>query len=172
MSTLESPQQQEGSPNVIPYSYSGPPLSPLHVSSPYDYGMHHSPLISSSTHQWDSNTVEPRGTDLYPSPSHSNSLPFGNFDPQSNTDTPWYSSDQGYSGLSTTPPTASFAAPGLPFLGLDYIRNYNSHGYSVGGEPDSLWQTFDAGAFGLDPELPFTLGDASSELLAGQHSSP
>ncbi|KAG2118968.1 fungal-specific transcription factor domain-containing protein [Suillus discolor] len=171
MSTLESPQQQEG-PNVIPYSYSGPPLSPLHVSSPYDYGMHHSPLVSSSTHQWDSSTVEPRGTDLYPSPSHSNSLPFGNFDPQSNTDTPWYSSDQGYSGLSTTPPTASFAAPGLPFLGLDYIRNYNSHGYSVGGEPDSLWQTFDAGAFGLDPELPFTLGDASSELLAGQHSSP
>lgn len=135
--------------------------------------MHHSPLVTSSTHQWDSHTVEPRGTDLYPSPSQSSSLPFGNFEQQSNTDTPWYSSDQGYSaGLSTTPPTASFAAPGLPFLGLDYIRNYNSHGYSVGGEPDSIWQTFDAGAFGFDPELPFTLGDASSELHEGQHSSP
>ncbi|KAG1892702.1 fungal-specific transcription factor domain-containing protein [Suillus subluteus] len=171
MSTLETPQQQEGGPNVMgspPYGYSGPPLSPLHVSSPYDYGMHHSPLVSSSTHQWDSNTVEPRGTDLYPSPTQSRSLPFSNFEPQSSSDTPWYSSDQGYSGLSTTPPTASFAAPGLPFLGLDYIRNYNSHGYSVVGEPDSIWQTFDAGAFGLDPDLPFTLGD----LHEGQHSSP
>jgi len=74
--------------------------------------------------------------------------------------------------MSATPPSASFAAPGLPFLGLDYIRNYNSNGYSVGGETESVWQNFDAGAFGFDPELPFTLGDAPSELHEGQHSSP
>lgn len=70
-------------------------------------------------------------------------------------------------GLSTTPPSATFAGPGLPFRGLDYIRNYNnpgpsSNGYSMGGNDiyqDALWQTFDPGAFGLDPEVPFSFGD-------------
>ncbi|OAX40653.1 hypothetical protein K503DRAFT_768378 [Rhizopogon vinicolor AM-OR11-026] len=177
MSTLETPQQQEGSSNLMgssPYSYSGPPLSPLHVTSPYDYALHHSPLVSSSTHQWDASPSESRGIDVYASPSQSSSLSYANYEAQSNTDASWYSgsSDQRYSALSTTPPSASFAAPGLPFLGLDYIRNYNPNGYSVVGEQDSLWQTFDGGAFGLDPELPFTLGDAPSELHEGQHSSP
>lgn len=68
----------------------------------------------------------------------------------------------GLSGLSTTPPTASFDAPGLPFRGLDYIRNYNPGGYSLGNDQDSLWQSFDAGAFGLDPDLPFSLPDLPS----------
>lgn len=174
MSTLETPQQQESSLGSPPYGYSAPPLSPLHVSSPYDYGMHHSPLVSSSTRQWDANPAEPRGVDLYSSPSQSSSLPYAHYEPQSNTDATWYtgSSDQGYSTLSTTPPTASFAAPGLPFIGLDYIRNYNSNAFSVGNDQDPIWQTFDAGAFGFDPELPFTLGDAPPELHDGQHSSP
>jgi hypothetical protein len=175
MSTLETPQQQEGSSNFMgsSYSYSVPPLSPLHVSSPYDYSMHHSPLASSSTHQWDANPSESRGIDMYSSPTQSHSFPYVNYEAQSNTDTPWYSgsSDQRYSALSTTPPSASFAAPGLPFPGLDYIRNYNSNGYSVGGDPDSVWHTFD-GTFGFDPELQFTLGDAPSELHEGQHTSP
>lgn len=71
------------------------------------------------------------------------------------------SSDMGgLSGLSTTPPTASFAAPGLPFRGLDYIRNYNPGVYSPSGDQD-LWQSFDPGAFGYDPELPFVLSDFS-----------
>ncbi|KAG1753815.1 fungal-specific transcription factor domain-containing protein [Suillus paluster] len=176
MATLETSQQQESSPNIMgspPYGYSAPPLSPLHVSSPYDYSMHHSPLISSSTRQWDTNPAEPRGVDLYSSSSQTSSLPYANYEPsRSNTDATWYggSSDHGYSTLSSTPPTASFAAPGLPFLGLDYIRNYNPNSFSVGVDPDSLWQSFDAGAFGYDPELPFTLGEA--ELHEGQHSSP
>ncbi|KAG6378489.1 hypothetical protein JVT61DRAFT_12749 [Boletus reticuloceps] len=42
MSTMETTQQQEGSPHLVgasPYNYTGAPLSPLHVSSPHDYGM-------------------------------------------------------------------------------------------------------------------------------------
>jgi hypothetical protein len=66
------------------------------------------------------------------------------------------SSDMG--ALSTTPPTASFAAPGLPFRGLDYIRNYNPGVYSTSSDQE-LWQSFDPGNFGYDPELAFALGD-------------
>ncbi|KAF9246983.1 fungal-specific transcription factor domain-containing protein [Melanogaster broomeanus] len=156
MSTMETTQQQEGSPRLMgaaPYNYTGTPLSPLHVPSPYDYGMmHHSPLASAGGHQWETSPGE-HAADMYASGSQPSTLPIPNMDPS------WYngSSDMGYTSLSTTPPTSSFSAPGLPFLGLDYIRNYNSNGYSVGGGQDSLWQTFDAGAFGLDPELPFTL---------------
>jgi hypothetical protein len=69
----------------------------------------------------------------------------------------------GMNGLSTTPPTASFDAPGLPFRGLEFIRNYSSGGYSAGdnfmGEPESLWQSYDPVAFNYNPDLPFTLGD-------------
>ncbi|EIW62114.1 uncharacterized protein TRAVEDRAFT_115809 [Trametes versicolor FP-101664 SS1] len=71
-------------------------------------------------------------------------------------------------GTGTTPPSAGFAAPGLPFRGLDYIRNYDPTSGSpnagagapyVGlGEQDQYWQPFDAGAFGVDPEVAFTLG--------------
>ncbi|GBE79261.1 fungal-specific transcription factor domain-containing protein [Sparassis latifolia] len=67
----------------------------------------------------------------------------------------------GVFGLSGTPPSSGFAAPGLPFRGLDYIRNFNP-GYS-NGEQDQLWHTFDPGAFGYDPEIPFTLGDIPAE---------
>jgi hypothetical protein len=78
------------------------------------------------------------------------------------------SSDMGgYSTLSTTPPTSSFAATGLPFRGLDYIRNYNPGVYSAGSDQDPLWQSFDPGAFGYDPELPFVLGDLSLDLQEG-----
>ncbi|KAF9231955.1 hypothetical protein BU15DRAFT_81796 [Melanogaster broomeanus] len=56
MSTMETTQQQEGSPRLMgaaPYNYTGTPLSPLHVPLPYDYGMHHSPLASAGGHQWE-----------------------------------------------------------------------------------------------------------------------
>ncbi|KAF9221902.1 hypothetical protein BS17DRAFT_796729 [Gyrodon lividus] len=177
MSTMETTQQQEGSPHLMgasPYSYTGAPLSPLHVPSPYDYGMHHSPLVTGSGHQWDANSGERRAVDMYASGSQPSSLPYATYEhhPPSSMDPSWYngSSDMGYTTLSTTPPTSSFPAPGLPFLGLDYIRNYNSNGYSAGGDQDSLWRTFDAGAFGLDPELPFTLGEPPSELHEEQQS--
>ena len=60
--------------------------------------------------------------------------------------------------MSTVPELSGFGGPGLPFRGLDYIRNYNG-GYTLGADQDGLWQTFDPGAFGLDPEIPFTLND-------------
>ncbi|KAF9237708.1 hypothetical protein BU15DRAFT_75700 [Melanogaster broomeanus] len=174
MSTMETTQQQEGSPRLMgaaPYNYTGTPLSPLHVPSPYDYGMHHSPLASAGGHQWETSPGE-HAADMYASGSQPSTLPYATYEQHSNMDPSWYngSSDTGYTSLSTTPPTSSFSAPGLPFLGLDYIRNYNSNGYSVGGGQDSLWQTFDAGAFGLDPELPFTLGEVIPEPREGQQS--
>ncbi|KAF5393813.1 hypothetical protein D9757_000221 [Collybiopsis confluens] len=68
----------------------------------------------------------------------------------------------GLTGLSSTPPGALFDAPGLPFRGLEFIRNYSSGGYSAGdnfmGE-ESLWQSYDPTAFNYHPDLPFTLGD-------------
>ncbi|KAI0637850.1 fungal-specific transcription factor domain-containing protein [Trametes polyzona] len=67
-------------------------------------------------------------------------------------------------GPGTTPPSAGFAAPGLPFRGLDYIRSYDptsgsgSSAFGGLGEQDQYWQTFDSSAFGGDPEMAFTLG--------------
>ncbi|KAF8450778.1 fungal-specific transcription factor domain-containing protein [Boletus edulis BED1] len=174
MSTMETTQQQEGSPHLVgasPYNYTGAPLSPLHVSSPHDYGMHHSPLASTGSHQWDGGPGDHRAVDMYPSGSQPGSLPYATYGHSSSSiDPTWYSSsDIGYTQLSTTPPTSSFPAPGLPFLGLDYIRNYNSNGYST-SDQDPLWQTIDAGVFGIDPELPFTFGDSPPDLHDGRQS--
>ena len=70
-------------------------------------------------------------------------------------------------GTGTTPPSAGFAAPGLPFHGLDYIRNYNptSGGAGVGpssatfaADQEQYWQSsFDT--FGVDPEMSFNFGN-------------
>ena len=177
MSNMEATQQQEGSPHLMgasPYNYTGAPLSPLHVSSPHDYGIHHSPLASSGSHQWDGGPGDHRTVDMYASGSQPGSLPYATYEHSSSTiDPTWYSSssDVGYTHLSTTPPTSSFPGPGLPFLGLDYIRNYNSSGYST-SDQDSLWQTFDSGAFGIDPELPFTFGESPPDLHEGRQSPP
>lgn len=177
MSTAEASQQQDGSPhlmNTSAYSYPGAPLSPLHVSSTYDYGVHQSPLASSSTHQWDVSSGEPHNVEMYQPGPPGSSLPYATYEHQ-NIDPSWYTgTDMGYSTLSTTPPTSSFPGPGLPFLGLDYIRNYNSNGYSLVGDQDSLWQAFDARSFGLDPELPFPLMESSTDHHESQQqqSSP
>ncbi|KAH9943098.1 fungal-specific transcription factor domain-containing protein [Epithele typhae] len=61
----------------------------------------------------------------------------------------------------TTPPSAGFAAPGLPFHGLDFIRNYNPAGGAapvfMGDQQEQYWQSsFDN--YGVDPEMAFTLG--------------
>lgn len=172
---MESAQQREGSPHLSggpPYNYAGAPLSPLHVSSPHDYTMHQSPLASSGGHQWDAGPGDRRTVDTYAPGSQPSSLSYATYERSSSgIDPAWYSncSDVGYTQLSTTPPTSSFPAPGLPFLGLDYIRNYNTNGYST-SDQDPLWQTFDAGAFGIDPELPFTFGESPPDLHEGQQS--
>jgi hypothetical protein len=59
-------------------------------------------------------------------------------------------------------PTTSgslFIPAGLPFHGLDYLRNFDPDG----GEKDALGQGFDAGAFQYDPEIPFTLPDIAAD---------
>ncbi|KAG9317240.1 fungal-specific transcription factor domain-containing protein [Chiua virens] len=68
MSNIEATQQRDGSPHRMGYNYTGAPLSPLHVPSPHDYGMHHSPLASSGSHQWDG---APGAVDMYTSGSQS-----------------------------------------------------------------------------------------------------
>ncbi|KAH9007096.1 fungal-specific transcription factor domain-containing protein [Lactarius hatsudake] len=63
-------------------------------------------------------------------------------------------------GSSTAPAAgSSFLAGGLPFHGLDYLRNFDPEG----GEQDALGQGFDAGAFRCDPEIPFALSELSKE---------
>ncbi|KAI0269256.1 fungal-specific transcription factor domain-containing protein, partial [Gloeopeniophorella convolvens] len=58
-------------------------------------------------------------------------------------------------GTSGASANSSFLGAGLPFHGLDYLRNFDPEG----GEQDALGQGFDANAFRYDPELPFTLPD-------------
>lgn len=53
----------------------------------------------------------------------------------------------------------AFPAMGLPFSGLELIQNYPPDGYSTDPASNSLWQTFDAGAFIQDPEMPFSFQD-------------
>jgi hypothetical protein len=72
--------------------------------------------------------------------------------------------DMTLAGLSTTPPSSSFAATGLPFRGLEYIRNYNLAGFNASGDINSLWQSYDPDTFRFDPDLPFTIGDPASEI--------
>ncbi|KAH9844024.1 fungal-specific transcription factor domain-containing protein [Rhodofomes roseus] len=72
---------------------------------------------------------------------------------------------------SSPPSTNGFAAPGLPFRGLDFIRNYNPAGYA-GGSSDNAWHTFDPGAFGYDPEIPFSLGEPALDGQPWQNPVP
>jgi hypothetical protein len=176
MAPLETPQ--EASPRLQAYNYPNPPISPVHGPSSarydYEYGMHHN-LSQSSSQHWNGNNGERRGLDIYPTGSQESSMHYvgGSYGQPSTIDTHYLqydvSPDMGaVSTLSTTPPTASFAGTGLPFRGLDFIRNYNPGGYPGGaGDQDSLWQSFDPGAFGYDPELPFTLGDLTTDTHEG-----
>jgi len=62
-------------------------------------------------------------------------------------------------GSSAAPAAgSSFLAGGLPFHGLDYLRNFDPD-----GEQDALGQGFDAGAFRYDPEIPFALSELSKD---------
>lgn len=179
MSSLDSPAI-ETSPRLAAgpaYNYNGVPLSPLHVPPQarydYDYGSYQSPLAQSNPSPWSADNTDQGGLDMFPSNSQ---MQYSYGEPLSAVDSNYlgYSGTSDLngglsSGLSTTPPTASFDAPGLPFRGLDYIRNYNPGGYSAISDHDSLWQSFDAGAFGFDPELPFTLPDLSPNSLEAHH---
>ena len=65
--------------------------------------------------------------------------------------------NQPSAGQGDTPPQSSFDALGLPFAGLDFIRNYTNSGYDMG--QDQTWKGFDGGEFRYDPDLPFSLGE-------------
>lgn len=170
---LSPDSSQDPSPRMAPtntYNFTSP-LSPAHLPSPhrydFDYGVQSS-LHSSNLQHWDGNNNDQQlfsagstDTNLYPN----NFNNYGAFDTYGNYDTSDLSTPM--TGLSTTPPSSTFAANGLPFRGLDFIRNYNS-GY-VTGDQDSLWQSYDPGAFGYDPDIPFTLGDTHHDPRDAVH---
>ena len=65
-----------------------------------------------------------------------------------------------YSGMvDVAAQPEAFSALGLPFSGLELITNYPPDGYSTDPASSSLWQTFDAGSFIQDPEMPFSFQD-------------
>ncbi|KII95791.1 hypothetical protein PLICRDRAFT_34739 [Plicaturopsis crispa FD-325 SS-3] len=165
MASLEIPQ--ESSPRLVPntttfnYHNSNSTLSSQPSTSSqfdYQYGIPQQLPNISSGHQWPGNgDGDQDGMDIYSGSQQGGLFAYsGNaYGAPSEPNYLGYDDING-GGLST----ASFAAPGLPFRGLDYIRNYNPE--TVGSGQDSLWQSFDPGAFGYDPELPFTaLGDIS-----------
>ncbi|KAG6812643.1 hypothetical protein H0H92_001593 [Tricholoma furcatifolium] len=171
MSVIE--QVPEASPSAAahaatPFKYSSP-ISAAQPSPPrfesYDYGLQSSPLAQSNPNPWNGNE-EPlsAGLDIYSAGGEPSLYP-NTYGFPSSLDFPSYdSSDLSMSGLTATPPSSTtFAATGLPFRGLDYIRNYNPGGYSA-NDQDSLWHSYDPGAFGFDPDLPFTLGDNNLDV--------
>lgn len=63
----------------------------------------------------------------------------------------------GFPGMASIAPSTHFPAPGLPFRGLDFIRNFETG--NEGYQAQDLGHGFDAGAFRMDPEIGFSLAD-------------
>lgn len=87
----------------------------------------------------------------------------GAYDPSSTLDSSFFYDGTSQFGvlpgsMASIAPSTHFPAPGLPFRGLDYIRNFDN-GNGNDGYQDTLAHTFDAGAFRLDPEIGFNLAD-------------
>ncbi|KAJ7499149.1 fungal-specific transcription factor domain-containing protein [Mycena latifolia] len=160
-----SPQPSPTLAATTIYNY---PLSPTNTPGQYEYeyGMQSSQLSHGNSAPHWNGSGEPHGVDIYPSNNMSySSNAYGGYEAVDSRGYTYGQSDIGggnMAELSSTPPIASFAAPGLPFRGLEFIRNYgNGGGYSM-GDQDSLWHSYDPGAFEY-PDLPFTLGDMSSD---------
>ncbi|KAK0206288.1 fungal-specific transcription factor domain-containing protein [Desarmillaria ectypa] len=156
---------QDNSPTLAStsaYSYPGtstqPPASPLYE---FDYGLSPNPLGQGTSQQW-SNSGGSSGLDIYSADgTMTYESPYGAYPAGLDSVYSGYEPSNGIEsmGLSTTPPTASFNASGLPFRGLEFIRNFNnSGGYSM--DQDPLWQSYDPIDFDYSPDLPFTLGDS------------
>ena len=175
--TPNEAQSQDPSPRMSAnnpepgYQFSSP-LSPAHLPSPHryefnEYGIQPSVLSQSNVQQWNGAT----GEQMFASTSADQTMydsSFGQYVSGMDGFNTYDLSDMsgGLTGLSTTPPSSSFAAVGLPFRGLDYLRNYNPSGY-VPGDQDALWQSYDPGAFGYDPDLPFTPFTLSDTMSTG-----
>ncbi|KAI0699412.1 fungal-specific transcription factor domain-containing protein [Cytidiella melzeri] len=167
-SRLEPPL--EASPPIMPigsFSMSVPPQSPSTMQLPsssrfsYDFGVSRSP----PENRW-AGPSESNGSKFYDHSSggyHSayGLQPTASVDSSNSYGMSYDTNDlvSGLSTLSTVPELTDFSGPGLPFRGLDYIRNFNGGAFTPGSEHGGLWQTFDPGAFGLDPEVAFSLND-------------
>ncbi len=137
--------------------YSSPPIH--HIDPPLERSP---PIVNapSFAERW------PYDGEPFPTSSQS-VLPTGTYEPQSTVDPSFLgycppssqiSTDLfGTSNATTSGPL--FVHTGLPFHGLDYLRNFDPDG----GEKDALGQGFDAGAFQYDPEIPFSLPDLAAD---------
>lgn len=168
--------QERSPPRIMTSTSFGPmnaPVSPTSVPLPqsphfdFNFRMNSSHMSQPSVEQWNGTNSDLNGLNFFPSGSHSSNGWHGNSNAQNNL--------MGYDGLSgiglndMSAASASFATPGLPFRGLDFIRNYNPGGFPGANEQDGLWQTFDAGAFRYDPDMPFTIGDLNLDNGHGPH---
>lgn len=170
------PPRMTNSTSFSPVSMTHSPSVPIPSSRfDYDFGLSQSP-----SERWNNGF----GTDanelkFFPSGSQSqsrsslaySSAPFVPSPSQPSVDTsiyPQYDNNLNIgltspTTISGSPPSAGFAAPGLPFRGLDFIRNYNNAGYTI--PEDQLWQNFDTSAFGFDPaDIPFDFGGENGHL--------
>ncbi|KAG6833786.1 hypothetical protein H0H87_001218 [Tephrocybe sp. NHM501043] len=140
-----SPSPSQGAPFKYSSSITAQPSPPRFDQ--FEYGLQSSPLAQSNPHPWNGGEDQlSTGLDMYP--TGESALYPNTYGYPSSLDYPAYdAADLTMAGLSVgSPSSTNFAATGLPFRGLDYIRNYNP------------------GAFGLDPDLPFTLGDNTLDL--------
>jgi len=158
-----SPLSTTNSKNANSYSYTRPGQASLQSPQRYefDYGVQPSALGQSST-QWNGSN----GDQALFSPTGTTDQSLYGFNPYSPLDVyqgyePVVDLAGGFSGPTPSPTSATYPTS-LPFRGLDYIRNFNPNGYA--SDQDSLWQSYDPGAFGYDPDLPFTMGDPTNEL--------
>lgn len=141
------------------FSVPSAPQSPA-TQTPYDYGM---TAQNSMSPTWDGSTAD---QGLY-AQSTSQPYVFGSYAPHtfdSSTYGPFDELSGGMMDLSQ--PSENFTAPGLPFRGLDFIRNYTNDGYT--GD-QAMWQTFDTGAFVHDPDMPFSLPDLAHDGIGDGH---
>ena len=146
--------------------YGPPPISPSRSgSSQYefaDYGMQ----SMGGTQGWgngvngNGNGAGPSdGLDMFPPQSSQSGQAF-------NGDYGGYNSHLGYDDMNmgslSTPLTAQFAEPGLPFSGLDFLRTYGNTNGSyppARGSNADLWSSFDGAAFQYNPEMPLVYNE-------------
>jgi len=133
---------------------------PMKSSNPFDMG--YGPLLSPASHlQTDSfNWNNQPEFDLV----GQSSFNLAGFNASTHHETPTYDETFfGYDVDMVAGPSSNsvFAASGLPFRGLDYIRNYTPSA----GEPNggSVWPALDVSAFGMAPDIPFSLNGESGE---------
>nr|GAT53936.1 predicted protein [Mycena chlorophos] len=137
--------------------YGFPPLSPTTATSgQFDFNEYPMPpAMGNGQQQWNGSGDSGGGMDLYSNLSYPTFGTYEGVDP--------------LGGYDMAMGAEQFAGPGLPFRGLELLRNYGAStsngnggaGYEM-GEQD-LWHSYDPGAFQLNPDNPFTLGDVATE---------